>query len=121
MPKVTTASATKANPTAIFESIEFTEPGVYVYTIIERAGDIVYMTYDTTPHTVTITVTDVDSKLVAEIDYEGSSALSVTNSLCPPPPPTGDEAAFGSTAALLLLIAAGAVLFTLRRRRNSEV
>ena len=121
LPKATSASATKANPTAVFGSIEFTEPGVYVYTITERAGNIVYMTYDTTPHTVTITVTDIDSKLVAEIDYDGKTALTVVNSLLPPPPPTGDERAFGSTAAILLITVAGAVLFTIRRRRYSEV
>ena len=42
-------------------------------------GDIPGVTYDTTPHNVTITVTDVGGALEAEIAYDGERELIVTN------------------------------------------
>ena len=120
MPEITFAVATKDKVIAAFGDMVFTAPGVYVYTITERPGNIPYATYDTAPHTVTITVTDVDSQLVAEIDYEGKAALTVTNTIAPPPPPTGEDPSEVIMAAAALFAAAAASIVAYRRRRLGE-
>ncbi|MBR0156165.1 MAG: hypothetical protein IJM20_01415, partial [Clostridia bacterium] len=86
MPEITFASATKGNLIAVFGTIEFTEPGVYVYTITERDGDLPGVTYDTEPHTVTITVTDIGGALEAVIDYDGAAMLKIVNTYDEPGP-----------------------------------
>ncbi|MBR0158310.1 MAG: hypothetical protein IJM24_04395, partial [Clostridia bacterium] len=120
LPGTTFASATKANSVAVFGDIEFTEPGVYVYTITERAGNIPGVTYDTAPHTVTVSVTDVDSQLVAEVNYDGRSSLTVVNGFTPPPPSTGDDPAVMLIAIAILLAAAEAFMINARRKRLGE-
>ncbi|MBO7397936.1 MAG: LPXTG cell wall anchor domain-containing protein, partial [Clostridia bacterium] len=112
--------ATKANRVAAFGAIEFTAPGVYVYSITERAGSVAGMIYDTQVHTVTITVTDEGSVLKAVIDYDGENALTIINSFLPPPPPTGDNSMFVFAVAAFLLAAAEAFVLIIRRRRNGE-
>ncbi len=120
MPDKTYATATKANRVAAFGTIEFTVPGVYVYSITERAGSVPGMIYDTQVHTVTVTVTDEDSVLKAEIDYDGENALTIINSFLPPPPPTGDNSMLVFAVAAFLLAAAEAFVLIIRRRRNGE-
>ena len=92
MPEITFATATKADPVAVFGMIEFTEPGVYVYTITERDGGLPGVTYDTEPHTVTITVNDIGGALEAVIDYDGESVLVITNNYTPAPCTAAPEA-----------------------------
>ena len=93
---------------------------MYVYTITERAGNIPGVTYDTAPHTVTVSVTDVDSQLVAEVNYDGRSSLTVVNGFTPPPPSTGDDPAVMLIAIAILLAAAEAFVITARRKRLGE-
>ena len=57
----------KADGSFEFDTITYTEAGVYTYTIVENEGFIPGVRYDGVNHpvTVTVTVTDVDSVLVA--------------------------------------------------------
>ncbi|MBR5006612.1 MAG: Cys-Gln thioester bond-forming surface protein, partial [Clostridia bacterium] len=57
MPAVTEITVTESNPTAVFEELTFDTVGVYEYTITEVNGHVPGVTYDTTPHAVTVTVT----------------------------------------------------------------
>ena len=81
MPEVTEATATEANPTAVFDEVEFGKAGIYEYTITERNDGADGVTYDTTPHAVTVIVSkDADSNtLSAEVKYDGKASLIVTN------------------------------------------
>ena len=113
MPGTTFAVATKENRVAYFDIIRYTEPGVYVYTVTEREGNIPGVTYDTVPRTVTVTVTDVNSQLVAEVDYDGDPELTLINAR------TLDVLAAALTAAALSG-AAAAGLASVRRRRSGR-
>ena len=77
-----TKTASKANKTAVFEDIAFTEPGVYTFTITEQKPQNApaYITYDTTPKMVTVTVTaDDNGNLTPAISYGGADTLTVNN------------------------------------------
>lgn len=54
-----------------FDKLTFDRAGVYTYTVTEQDGDLGGVTYDTTSHTVTVTVTeDADSHtLTAKTEY----------------------------------------------------
>lgn len=54
-----------------FDKLTFDRAGVYTYTVTEQDGDLGSVTYDTTSHTVTVTVTeDADSHtLTAKTEY----------------------------------------------------
>ena len=61
-----------------FRELSFDEVGKYVYTIGEVIGDHEDITYNTSVYTVTVTVTEVNHQLNAEVsvqkngvDYEG--------------------------------------------------
>ena len=59
-----------------FDKLTFDKTGVYTYTVDEQDGTLGGVTYDTTSHTVTITVTE-DSKshkLVASVAYSNGKA-----------------------------------------------
>ena len=81
MPSSTTATATEVNPTAVFGDMEFDAEGVYEYTITERNGGADGVTYDTTPHTATVTVTKnaTTNALEATVSYGDDSTLIITN------------------------------------------
>jgi pilin isopeptide linkage protein len=81
MPDTASLTVTEADPTAVFAELEFDTVGVYEYTITEVDDHVPGVTYDTTPHIVTVTVTaDVETNaLSAAVDYEGSDALVITN------------------------------------------
>ena len=56
---------------ALFEEIEYTEAGTYVYTLSEVAGTIAGVTYDDTEYQVTVTVEDqLNGYLKATVAYE---------------------------------------------------
>ena len=77
-----TATATKDATLASFGEITYEQPGTYEYTITEVKGDADGVTYDTTPHTVVVTVTkaeDATNKLTAEVTYDGAKDLTITN------------------------------------------
>ena len=62
-------TATNASNGSIsFKKLTFTKPGVYTYTVREKAGTISGVTYDTTVCHYTVTVTEgVDGKLTAKV------------------------------------------------------
>ena len=82
MPAEKTAKATKDAQTAIFGDMEFVKAGTYEYTITEKDGGIKGITYDTEPHSVTVTVSkaeDATNKLTAVVTYDGKDKLEITN------------------------------------------
>ncbi len=80
MPKQTLATATEANPTAVFGEVEFEKTGKYEYTITEVDGGVGGVTYDTKKHKVVVDVTkDKDNKMTATVKYDKADALIVTN------------------------------------------
>lgn len=94
MPEETTAMATEDEPTAQFDDILFVEPGTYEYTITEVNDGADGVSYDTTPHRVVVTVTEVtipadDDYLLdnyyfeAEVEYDGDESLIITNTFTP--------------------------------------
>ena len=77
-----TKQATKETEKAVFDDIAFTEPGVYTFKITEQqpANAPAYITYDMEPKTVTITVTEANGVLSAEVKYgENDTSLTVNN------------------------------------------
>lgn len=77
--KRTTGSEAKADEgdgTLTFDKLTFDKTGVYTYTVDEQDGTLGGVTYDTTIHTVTVTVTE-DAKshrLVASVAYSNGKA-----------------------------------------------
>ena len=70
------ATAREGDGTLEFDKLTFDKTGVYTYTVDEQDGTLGGVTYDTTSHTVTITVTE-DSKshkLVASVAYSNGKA-----------------------------------------------
>lgn len=59
-----------------FDKLTFDKTGVYAYTVDEQDGNLGGVTYDTTIHTVTITVTEdaKSHKLVASVAYTNGKA-----------------------------------------------
>ena len=59
-----------------FDKLTFDRAGVYTYTVTEQDGDLGGVTYDTTSHTVTITVTEdtKSHKLAASVAYSNGKA-----------------------------------------------
>ena len=81
---VLTASATSANPTAIFESITFTSIGVFSYVIKEvvptGSAKIPGIEYDDNEYYATVEVNYIDGELVPTVTYNGGkSSLTITN------------------------------------------
>lgn len=69
-------TAREGDGTLDFDKLTFDKTGVYTYTVDEQDGTLGGVTYDTTSHTVTITVTE-DSKshkLVASVAYSNGKA-----------------------------------------------
>ena len=59
-----------ADGTVTFETITYTEPGTYVYTLAEKAGEVGGVTYSDAVYTVTVVVTDdLQGNLTAEATY----------------------------------------------------
>lgn len=57
-----------ANGVFAFSTITFNQEGTYVYTMEEVKGTDSKVTYDGTKYTLTVTVTNVDGKLIADVD-----------------------------------------------------
>lgn len=81
-----------ADGSITFTGIRFTEPGTYLLTVGEDKGNAESVTYDETVYHVTVTVTDKDGALQADIQQP--EALVFTNTYEPPevtPTPTPDQ------------------------------
>lgn len=60
----------------LFDTISYTRPGTYDYTIRETPGDRGGVTYDAARHHVRVTVTDDgEGQLLADVKYDGGTAI----------------------------------------------
>ena len=86
LPAETTLAMTRDNASnAFFGNITFTQPGTYVFTVTESTGASDNgITYDTTPRTITVVVTDQnDGTMKVEVDAAHSEALEFNNTYKP--------------------------------------
>lgn len=71
-----TAKTNDQQGNILFDTISYTRPGTYDYTIRETPGDRGGITYDTTKHHVRVTVTDNgEGQLLADVKYDGGTAI----------------------------------------------
>ena len=61
-----------------FEAFSYAKPGTYEYTIVERKGDLAYVTYDDAVHHAVVTVVDNAGTLQASVAYDGADATKPT-------------------------------------------
>ena len=64
--------------TVTFPAINYTKAGEYKYTIVERKGDLAYVTFDDTVHHAVVKVVDNAGKLDAAVAYDGDKADAPT-------------------------------------------
>ena len=64
-----------------FDAFSYAKPGTHEYTIVERKGDLAYVTYDAAVHHVVVTVADNAGTLQASVAYDGTNVTkpSFTN------------------------------------------
>lgn len=64
-----------------FDAFSYAKPGTHEYTIVERKGDLAYVTYDAAVHHAVVTVADNAGTLQASVAYDGTNVtkLSFTN------------------------------------------
>ena len=79
--QVGTAKTNDQRDDVLFDTISYTRPGTYDYTIRETPGDRGGVTYDTTKHHVRVTVTDNgEGQLLADVKYDnGTNIPEFTN------------------------------------------
>ena len=61
-----------------FDAFSYAKPGTYEYTIVERKGDLAYVTYDDAAHHAVVTVVDNAGTLQASVAYDGADATKPT-------------------------------------------
>ena len=64
--------------TVTFPAINYTKAGEYKYTIVERKGDLAYVTFEDTVHHAVVKVVDKAGKLDAAVAYDGDKADAPT-------------------------------------------
>lgn len=64
-----------------FDAFSYAKPGTHEYTIVERKGDLSYVTYDAAVHHAVVTVADNAGTLQASVAYDGTNVTkpSFTN------------------------------------------
>lgn len=67
-----------ANGSVNFDAFSYAKPGTYEYTIVERKGDLAYVTYDDAVHHAVVTVVDNAGTLQASVAYDGADATKPT-------------------------------------------
>ena len=67
-----------ADGSVSFDAFSYAKPGTHEYTIVERKGDLTYVTYDATVHHAVVTVTDNAGTLQASVAYDGKGATKPT-------------------------------------------
>lgn len=61
-----------------FDAFSYAKPGTHEYTIVERKGDLAYVTYDVAVHHAVVTVADNAGTLQASVAYDGTDATKPT-------------------------------------------
>lgn len=61
-----------------FDAFSYAKPGTYEYTIVERKGNLAYVTYDDAVHHAVVTVVDNAGTLQASVAYDGADATKPT-------------------------------------------
>lgn len=61
-----------------FDAFSYAKPGTHEYTIVERKGDLAYVTYDAAVHHAVVTVADNAGTLQASVAYDGADATKPT-------------------------------------------
>lgn len=61
-----------------YDAFSYAKPGTYEYTIVERKGDLAYVTYDDAVHHAVVTVVDNAGTLQASVAYDGADATKPT-------------------------------------------
>lgn len=61
-----------------FDAFSYAKPGTHEYTIVERKGDLAYVTYDDTVHHAVVKVVDNAGALQASVAYDGANATKPT-------------------------------------------
>lgn len=61
-----------------FDAFSYAKPGAHEYTIVERKGDLAYVTYDAAVHHAVVTVADNAGTLQASVAYDGKDATKPT-------------------------------------------
>lgn len=61
-----------------FDAFSYAKSGTYEYTIVERKGDLAYVTYDDAVHHAVVTVVDNAGTLQASVAYDGADATKPT-------------------------------------------
>lgn len=61
-----------------FDAFSYAKPSTYEYTIVERKGDLAYVTYDDAVHHAVVTVVDNADTLQASVAYDGADATKPT-------------------------------------------
>lgn len=67
-----------ANGSVNFDAFSYAKPGTHEYTIVERKGDLAYVTYDAAVHHAVVTVADNAGALQASVAYDGTDATKPT-------------------------------------------
>lgn len=67
-----------ADGSVSFDAFSYAKPGTHKYTIVERKGDLAYVTYDDTVHHAVVTVADNAGALQASVAYDGKDATKPT-------------------------------------------
>lgn len=67
-----------ANGSVGFDAFSYAKPGTHEYTIVERKGDLAYVTYDAAVHHAVVTVADNAGTLQASVAYDGTDATKPT-------------------------------------------
>lgn len=64
-----------------FDAFSYAKPGTHEYTIVERKGDLAYVTYDAAVHHAVVTVADNAGTLQGSVAYDGTNVTkpSFTN------------------------------------------
>lgn len=98
--QVGTAKTNDQRGDVLFDAISYTRPGTYDYTIRETPGDRGGITYDTAKHHVRVTVTDDgEGRLLADVKYDGGTAIPEFTNTYRAQPATGTPTAVKAVSA----------------------
>lgn len=127
-----------ANGMVVFPAIQYSEAGMYQYTLSEVKGSETGVTYDEAAYAVTVAVEDDEGSLVATVSYEGGKAPVFNNTYQEPEGPaaaddpvsfvkaavsgaakTGDNL-LGIAGAIAAVAAVAAAVAVLSRRKKGK-